>query len=120
MPTEESQFEAYKKVAEIMKDKEAIIRTLDIGGDKELKYLKLEKEANPFLGYRAIRLCLDNPTIFKTQLRAILRASAFGKLAIMFPMISSIEELRAAKQVLEECKQELDNENMLYMTKIFK
>ena len=114
MPSEESQFEAYKKVAEIMKDKEAIIRTLDIGGDKELKYLKLEKEANPFLGYRAIRLCLDNPTILKTQLRAILRASAFGKLAIMFPMISSIEELRSAKQVLEECKQELDNENILY------
>ena len=114
MPSEESQFEAYKKVAEIMKDKEAIIRTLDVGGDKDLKYLKLEKEANPFLGYRAIRLCLDNPTIFKTQLRAILRASAFGKLAIMFPMISSIEELRAAKVVLEECKQELDNENILY------
>lgn len=114
MPSEESQFEAYKKVAEIMKEKEAIIRTLDIGGDKELKYLTLEKEANPFLGYRAIRLCLDNPTIFKTQLRAILRASAFGKLAIMFPMISSIEELRAAKEVLEECKQELDNENILY------
>ena len=114
MPSEESQFEAYKKVAEIMKDKEAIIRTLDVGGDKDLKYLKLEKEANPFLGYRAIRLCLDNPTIFKTQLRAILRASAFGKLAIMFPMISSIEELRAAKQVLEKCKQELDNENIVY------
>ena len=114
MPSEESQFEAYKKVAEIMKDKEAIIRTLDVGGDKDLKYLKLDKEANPFLGYRAIRLCLDNPTIFKTQLRAILRASAFGKLAIMFPMISSIEELRSAKEVLEECKQELDNENILY------
>ncbi len=114
MPTEESQFEAYKKVAEIMKDKEAIIRTLDVGGDKDLKYLKLEKEANPFLGYRAIRLCLDNPKIFKTQLRAILRASAFGKLAIMFPMISSIEELRSAKDVLEVCKQELDNENILY------
>ena len=114
MPSEENQFEAYKKVAEIMKDKEAIIRTLDIGGDKELKYLTLEKEANPFLGYRAIRLCLDNPTIFKTQLRAILRASAFGKLAIMFPMISSIEELRTAKEVLEECKQELDHENILY------
>ena len=114
MPTEESQFEAYKKVAEIMKDKEAIIRTLDVGGDKDLKYLKLEKEANPFLGYRAIRLCLDNPKIFKIQLRAILRASAFGKLAIMFPMISSIEELRSAKDVLEVCKQELDNENILY------
>ena len=114
MPTEENQFEAYKQVAEIMKGKESIIRTLDIGGDKELKYLTLAKEANPFLGYRAIRLCLDNPTIFKTQLRAILRASAFGKLAIMFPMISSIEELRDAKQVLEECKNELDNENIVY------
>ncbi len=114
MPSEESQFVAYKKVAEIMKNKEVIIRTLDIGGDKNLKYLELEKEANPFLGYRAIRLCLDKPSIFKTQLRAILRASAFGKLAIMFPMISSIDELRAAKKVLEECKKELDDENVEY------
>ena len=114
MPSEESQFTAYKEVAEIMEGKEAIIRTLDIGGDKDLKYLELEKEANPFLGYRAIRLCLDRPSIFKTQLRAILRASAFGKLAIMFPMISSIDELREAKQVLEECKKELDNENIEY------
>ncbi len=114
MPSEESQFEAYKKVAEIMEGREAIIRTLDIGGDKDLKYLELEKEANPFLGYRAIRLCLDRPSIFKTQLRAILRASAFGKLAIMFPMISSIDELRDAKKVLEECKKELDNENIEY------
>ena len=114
MPSEESQFTAYKEVAEIMEGKEAIIRTLDIGGDKDLKYLELEKEANPFLGYRAIRLCLDRPSIFKTQLRAILRASAFGKLAIMFPMISSIDELREAKQVLEECKKELDNENISY------
>lgn len=114
MPSEESQFEAYKKVAEIMEGREAIIRTLDIGGDKDLKYLELEKEANPFLGYRAIRLCLDKPSIFKTQLRAILRASAFGKLAIMFPMISSIDELRDAKKVLEECKKELDNENIEY------
>ena len=114
MPSEESQFEAYKKVAQIMEGKEAIIRTLDIGGDKDLKYLELEKEANPFLGYRAIRLCLDRPSIFKTQLRAILRASAFGKLAIMFPMISSIDELRDAKKVLEECKKELDNENIEY------
>ena len=114
MPSEESQFEAYKKVAEIMEGREAIIRTLDIGGDKDLKYLELEKEANPFLGYRAIRLCLDRPSIFKTQLRAILRASAFGKLAIMFPMISSIDELREAKEVLEECKKELDEENIEY------
>ena len=114
MPSEECQFEAYKKVAQIMEGREAIIRTLDIGGDKDLKYLELEKEANPFLGYRAIRLCLDRPNIFKTQLRAILRASAFGKLAIMFPMISSIDELRDAKEVLEECKKELDDENVEY------
>ena len=114
MPSEESQFTAYKKVAEIMDGRETIIRTLDIGGDKDLKYLELEKEANPFLGYRAIRLCLDRPSILKTQLRAILRASAFGKLAIMFPMISSVEELKAAKEVLEECKKELDDENITY------
>ena len=114
MPTEESQFEVYKNVAEMMQDKEVIIRTLDIGGDKELKYLKLEKEANPFLGFRAIRLCLDNLPLFKTQLRAILRASAFGKVEIMFPMISSIEELREAKKVLEGCKKELNDENIEY------
>ena len=114
MPTEENQFEVYKSVAEKMNGKEVIIRTLDIGGDKELKYLKLEKDANPFLGYRAIRLCLDNLPLFKTQLRAILRASAFGKIEIMFPMISSIDELRDAKKVLEDCKKELDNENREY------
>lgn len=104
MPTEEEQFQAYKKVAEEMNGKPVIIRTLDIGGDKELKYLKLEKEANPFLGYRAIRLCLDNLDIFKAQLRAILRASNFGNLSIMFPMISSIEELRKAKKYLKNVK----------------
>ena len=114
MPTEESQFEVYKSVAEKMNGKEVIIRTLDIGGDKELKYLKLEKDANPFLGYRAIRLCLDNLPLFKTQLRAILRASAFGKIEIMFPMISSIDELRDKKKVLEDCKKELDGENIEY------
>ena len=97
-----------------MQGKSVIIRTLDVGGDKELKYLKLEKEANPFLGYRAIRLCLDNLNIFKTQLKAILRASHYGNLSIMFPMISSIEELREAKKILEECKTELDNENIPY------
>lgn len=114
MPTEEEQYNAYKEVAEKMQGKSVIIRTLDVGGDKELKYLKLEKEANPFLGYRAIRLCLDNLNIFKTQLRAILRASHYGNLSIMFPMISSIEELREAKKILEECKTELDNENIPY------
>ena len=114
MPTEEEQFSAYKEVAEKMNGKSVIIRTLDIGGDKELKYLELEKEANPFLGYRAIRLCLDNIALFKTQLRAILRASHYGNLLIMFPMISSIEELREAKKILEECKKELDAENIPY------
>ena len=114
MPTEEEQFLAYKEVAEKMEDKPVIIRTLDIGGDKDLKYLQLPKEANPFLGYRAIRLCLDNIELFKTQLRAILRASKYGNLSIMFPMISSIEELKDAKNILEECKRELDIKNIPY------
>lgn len=114
MPTEEEQFKAYKEVAEKMEDRPVIIRTLDVGGDKELKYLHLDKEANPFLGYRAIRLCLDNIALFKTQLKAILRASAYGNLSIMFPMISSIEELREAKKILEECKRELDVKKLPY------
>ena len=118
MPTEQEQFLAYKEVAEKMEGKSVIIRTLDIGGDKELKYLELEKEANPFLGYRAIRLCLDNITLFKTQLRAILKASYYGNLLIMFPMISSIEELRESKKILEECKKELDKENVPYKNDI--
>lgn len=114
IPTEEEQFKAYKEVAEKMQGKLVIIRTLDVGGDKEIKYLKMEKEANPFLGYRAIRLCLDRVDIFKTQLRALLRASAYGNIAVMFPMISSVEELREAKRILEECKRELDNEKIEY------
>ena len=114
MPTEEEQFEAYKKVAEAMGDKPVIIRTLDVGGDKEIKYLHLEKEANPFLGYRAIRLCLDNITIFKIQLRAILRASAFGNLSIMFPMITAIEEVTRAKLLLETAKRELKAEKTAF------
>ena len=114
MPTEEEQFLAYKQVAEKMEDRPVIIRTLDIGGDKDLKYLKLPQEANPFLGYRAIRLCLDNIELFKTQLRAILRASSYGNLSIMFPMISSIEELKKAKDILEDCKKELDVEKISY------
>ena len=118
MPTEEEQFNAYKEVAEKMDGRPVIIRTLDIGGDKDLKYLQLEKEANPFLGYRAIRLCLDKTSIFKTQLKAILRASAFGNLSIMFPMISSIEELREAKKILEECKTELEQKDILYKKNI--
>ena len=118
MPTEEEQFESYKKVAEEMKDKLSIIRTLDAGGDKNIPYLNLEKEENPFLGYRAIRLCLDNVGMFKMQLRAILRASAYGNLAIMFPMISKIEELKLAKEILEECKKELELKNIPYNREI--
>lgn len=118
MPTEEEQFESYKKVAENMKDKLSIIRTLDAGGDKDIPYLNLEKEDNPFLGYRAIRLCLGNTEMFKIQLRAILRASAYGNLAIMFPMISTIDELRSAKCVLEECKKELEEQNINYNEEI--
>ncbi|MBQ2836405.1 MAG: phosphoenolpyruvate--protein phosphotransferase [Clostridia bacterium] len=118
MPTEEEQFESYKKIAENMKDKLSIIRTLDAGGDKDIPYLNLEKEDNPFLGYRAIRLCLGNLELFKIQLRAILRASIYGNLAIMFPMISVIDELRQAKQVLEECKKELDEKNIKYNKQI--
>lgn len=118
MPTEDEQFESYKKIAENMKDKLSIIRTLDAGGDKDISYLNLEKEDNPFLGYRAIRLCLGKPDMFKTQLRAILRASIYGNLAIMFPMISVIDELRSAKQILEECKKELDDKNIKYNKEI--
>lgn len=118
MPTEEEQFESYKKIGENMKDKLSIIRTLDAGGDKNISYLNLEKEDNPFLGYRAIRVCLGNPEMFKTQLRAILRASIYGNLAIMFPMISTIDELRQAKQILEECKKELDDEDIKYNKEI--
>ena len=114
MPSEEEQYESYKQIADTMKDKLSIIRTLDAGGDKDILYLNLEKEENPFLGHRAIRLCLDNVEMFKMQLRAILRASKYGNLAIMFPMISTIEELRKAKALVEECKKELDTQNIEY------
>lgn len=110
LPTEEEQFEAYKKVLEAMNPKPVVIRTLDIGGDKKLPYLKIDEEMNPFLGYRAIRLCLTEKNIFKDQLRALLRASAFGNLKIMFPMISNLEELLEAKEVLNEVKAELKQE----------
>lgn len=106
-PTENEQFEAYKKVVLKLKNKEVIIRTLDIGGDKDLKYMKLPKEDNPFLGYRAIRICLDDINLFKVQLRAILKASAYGNVAIMIPMISSLEELRKTKEIINEVKEEL-------------
>lgn len=110
MPTEEEQFESYKYVAEKSEGRSIVIRTLDIGGDKKLPYLPLPEEMNPFLGYRAIRLCLDRKEIFKIQLRALLRASAYGNIKIMFPMISSLEEFLAAKEVLTECMHELENE----------
>lgn len=114
-PTEEEQFKAYKEVAETFgSGSPIIIRTLDIGGDKELDYLDLPDEMNPFLGYRAIRLCLDEKDMFKTQLRAILRASAFGNVKIMYPMIATLQELRAANAILEEVKQELDAASIAY------
>ncbi len=111
-PTEEEQYEAYKYVLEAMKNKKVVIRTLDIGGDKTLPYLPLPEEMNPFLGYRAIRLCLDRKDIFKVQIRALLRASVYGKLAVMFPMISGLEEFQAAKEFVEECRAELHAEGI--------
>ncbi|WP_088103751.1 phosphoenolpyruvate--protein phosphotransferase [Halalkalibacter urbisdiaboli] len=110
LPSEEEQFEAYKEVVERMDGKPVVIRTLDIGGDKELPYLDLPKELNPFLGFRAVRLCLEEQTIFRTQLRALLRASAYGNLKIMFPMIATLEELRQAKALLQEEKAQLQKE----------
>ena len=106
-PTEQEQFEAYKKVLESMGDKPVVVRTLDIGGDKHLDYYEFPEEMNPFLGYRAVRLCLDQKEIFRTQLRALLRASAYGKLRIMFPMIATINEFKEAKGVYEEEKAKL-------------
>ncbi|EGS82898.1 TPA: phosphoenolpyruvate--protein phosphotransferase [Staphylococcus aureus] len=110
MPTEEEQFEAYKEVLEAMNGKRVVVRTLDIGGDKELSYLNLPEEMNPFLGYRAIRLCLAQQDIFRLQLRALLRASVYGKLNIMFPMVATINEFREAKAILLEEKENLKNE----------
>lgn len=107
LPSEEEQYQAYKEVAESMPDHPIIVRTMDIGGDKELPYMKFPKEMNPFLGWRAVRIFFDRKDIMHTQLRAILRASAFGKLRIMFPMIISVEELRALKQEIAELKEEL-------------
>jgi len=107
LPTEDEQFEAYKAVLEGMGDKPVVVRTLDIGGDKELPYLDLPKEMNPFLGFRAIRLCLEEKDLFRTQLRALLRASVYGKLCVMFPMIATIQEFRAAKALFLEEKEKL-------------
>lgn len=114
VPTEEEQFEAYKKVAETMKGKPVIIRTLDIGGDKAIPYLGLETEENPFLGFRAIRFCLKRRDIYEVQLRALLRASAFGDIKIMVPLVTGVDELRAVKVILEEIKRQLDKEGIAY------
>jgi phosphotransferase system enzyme I (PtsI) len=114
MPDEDEQYEAYKTVLEKMEYKPVVIRTLDIGGDKRLKYLDMPDELNPFLGYRATRLCLDRPEIFKIQLRALLRASVYGNLKIMFPMISSLREFIAAKEILDECRNELKAEGICF------
>ena len=114
LPTEEEQFIAYKDVVEAMNGNLVILRTMDIGGDKELPYLDLPKEMNPFLGWRAIRIALDRREILNAQLRAVLRASAYGKLAVMFPMIISVEEIRELKSVIEELKVELRNEGKAF------
>lgn len=113
-PNEEEQFNIYKKVLEGLSGKPVVIRTLDVGGDKHLAYLKIPKEENPFLGFRAIRYCLQDIPLFKTQLRALLRSSVFGNLSIMFPMISGLEEIEAAKALLDECRSELTKEGLKF------
>ena len=113
-PTEEEQFLIYKQVAETMAGKRVIIRTLDIGADKQCDYFEMDPEENPALGYRAIRICLTRPEIFKTQLRALFRASAFGKIAIMYPMITSIKEIRRIREIVDEVKKELDEAGKPY------
>ncbi|MDP0506789.1 MAG: phosphoenolpyruvate--protein phosphotransferase [Fusobacterium sp. JB019] len=113
-PTEEEQFEAYKEVASALEGKPVTIRTMDIGGDKNLSYMELPKEENPFLGWRALRICLDRPEILKTQFRALLRASAFGYIKIMLPMIISLTEVRKSRALLEECKEELRKEGIAF------
>lgn len=114
LPTEDEQFSAYQKVALRMKDQPVIIRTLDVGGDKEIPYLDLVKEENPFMGFRAVRYCLANPEEYKVQLRALLRASAFGDVKIMVPLVTDLIEIRKVKKLVEECKQELDERGIAY------
>lgn len=113
-PTEEQQFQAYRTVAETMAGKKVIIRTLDIGADKQVDYFKLDKEENPAMGYRAIRICLDRPEIFKTQLRAIFRASYYGTISIMYPMIISVDEVHKIKEIVKAVKAELDQQGIPY------
>lgn len=114
LPTEEEQFEAYKSVAEAMKGKPVIIRTLDIGGDKEIPYLGLEKEDNPFLGFRAIRFCLERTDIYNTQLRALVRASAYGKIKVMVPLVTGVDELRKVKEMIADIMSQLDSQGIEY------
>ncbi|MCQ6560395.1 phosphoenolpyruvate--protein phosphotransferase [Paenibacillus mendelii] len=114
LPKEEEQFDVYRNVAEQLNGRPLIIRTLDIGGDKQLDYFELPEEDNPFLGYRAIRICLDKTDLFKTQLRAILRTSAYGEVKIMYPLISSVEEVRGANALLQEAKHELEAEGIAF------
>lgn len=118
IPTEEEQFEAYKKAAIILRGKPVIIRTLDVGGDKEIPYLGLEKEENPFLGYRAVRFCLDREEIYRPQLRALLRASAFGEIRIMVPLVTCVDELTSVKALVKEIMAELDKEGIAYNKEI--
>lgn len=113
-PDEETQFLAYKRVAENMAGKKVVVRTLDIGADKQVDYFHLDKEENPAMGYRAIRICLDRPEIFRTQLRALIRASAYGEIAIMYPMIISVEEVLKIKSIVENVKKELDEQGIRY------
>lgn len=114
LPTEEEQFSSYRKIAEIFQGKPVVLRTLDIGGDKQVSYMELPKEDNPFLGNRGLRLCLSHEDVFRTQLRAALRASAYGNLMIMFPMVTSVNEFRAAKEIVEDIKKELDEKKISY------
>ena len=114
LPSEDEQFAAYQKVALRMKNQPVIIRTLDVGGDKEIPYMGLQKEENPFMGYRAVRYCLNNPEQYKVQLTALLRASAFGDIKIMVPLVTNIDEIRQVKALVEECKADLDARGVAY------
>ncbi len=114
LPSEDEQFAAYQKVALRMKNQPVIIRTLDVGGDKEIPYMNLQKEENPFMGYRAVRYCLNNPEQYKVQLTALLRASAFGDIKIMVPLVTNIDEIRQVKALVEECKADLDARGVAY------
>lgn len=111
-PEEDFQFEMYKKAAQLFEEGSVIIRTLDVGGDKNIAYLGMEQEDNPFLGFRAVRYCLENKALFKTQLRAILRASAFGQIRIMIPLVTEVDEMRQVRKLIEEIKSELESEGI--------